>query len=579
MKKIIFVIFLTISVFFFHPQLSFANQIFQENFTGTMGQSWNPSFFILQNSNNLIYNLNGVIDATTNDAFYTYQTTVLDSTIKWSVILNGNYGGIVSCRNSNNFASEERVIFSSDGTAQFNWYHNGGGSASSKVNIGTTGLHNFELDCTGNSMILKEDGSTILTTNTNWDITQQMQMIRLDMFDNTTTLTSYQYCESSGCSSITPTPTPIQLNVPLVKQTSNPWQAFEYDTAHVWAPLAKTIHDWGCALTSAVMILQYNGIVNMPDNTLLDPGTLNTWLKSQPDGYVGNGLVNWIAIQRFTRLVRLAFNNPSFLYDALVYRRSTNPTQLTSDLVNNMPDILEEPGHFVVAKGTQGNTFTINDPYFSRNTLNDGYNNTFLSFVRFIPSHTDLSYILITSDPSLTLTVRNSLNQSVGTSFIQQPLINDSDSSSSGSPLTMFYLEQPTDGLYTLTATTSGQNQPYSLNEYLYDLNGNVTVSSASGTTDNNGQVTLPIVFKKTTFQSLLTDLQNAFDLKLVPEGVYNALGSQIRNIQKEIERGQVNVAKFHLSVISLLLNVVPGVTTEAKTLLQSDIATLSQGL
>jgi hypothetical protein len=377
----------------------------------------------------------------------------------------------------------------------------------------------------------------------------------------------------------TPTPTPVQLNVPLVKQTSNPWQAFEYDTAHVWAPLAKTIHDWGCALTSAVMVLQYNGIVKMPDNTLLDPGTLNTWLKSQPDGYVGNGLVNWIAIQRFTRLVRLAFYNPGFLYDALVYRRSTNPTQLTNDLANNIPDILEEPGHFVVAKGTQGNTFTINDPYFPRNTLNDGYNNTFLSFVRFIPSHTDLSYILITSDPSLTLTVRNSLNQPVGTSFIQQPLTNDSDSSSSGSPLTMFYLEQPADGLYTLTATSSGQNQPYSLNEYLYDLNGNVTVSSSSGTTDNNGQVTLPIVFKKTTFQSLLTDLQNAFDLKLVPEGVYKALGSQIKNVMKEIEKGQVNVAKLHLNVISLLLNVVPGITQEAKTLLQSDIATLLQSL
>lgn len=382
---------------------------------------------------------------------------------------------------------------------------------------------------------------------------------------------------------VTPTPTPTlspgQLNVPLVKQTSNPWQALEYDTAHTWASTTKTIHDWGCALTSAVMVLQYNGILKLPDNSPLNPGTLNAWLKSYPGGYVGNGLVNWIAIQKLTQLARLAFNNPGYTYDALVYKRvnSANTAQLTQDLTNNIPDILEEPGHFVVATGKQNTTYTINDPYFPRNTLNDGYNNTFLTLGRFVPSHTDLSYILITADPSLTLTLTNSANQSVGTFFIQQPLTNDTDFNPSGSPLGMYYVEEPGDGLYTLTVTSSGPSQPFLVNEYLYDISGNVTIATVSGTTNNNSQTTISVTSKKVTFQTFYSDSQSALDLKLLSKGVYNAIVLQIKNIQKEVESGQISVAKLHLNVISLLLQVMPGISQQTKDLLQSDITALLQ--
>lgn len=80
--------------------------------------------------------------------------------------------------------------------------------------------------------------------------------------------------------------------VPLLKQTSEPWQGLEYDSASIWNPSNTSINTWGCALTSAAMVLQYYNYTKLPDGTALDPGTLNTWLKNQPDGYVGNGLVN-----------------------------------------------------------------------------------------------------------------------------------------------------------------------------------------------------------------------------------------------------------------------------------------------
>src|SRR5579872_2302110 len=241
------------------------------------------------------------------------------------------------------------------------------------------------------------------------------------------------------------------LPIPLLKQTSNPWQAQEYDTAHIWNPTDPTINAWGCALTSAVMILQYYGIYTIPGTnfTPLDPGTLNNWLKSQPDGYVGTGWVNWLALSRFSKLAASEHIVSSF--DALEYQRTQggNIAQLTQDINHNMPDILEEPGHFIVAKGINGNTFDINDPYYNRTTLNNGYNNTFLSLGRYIPSQTDLSYIMLTADPGVTLTVKDSHGNIVGSSFTQSAIKDPLQANKTNTPLKFYYLGKPDSGTYT----------------------------------------------------------------------------------------------------------------------------------
>src|SRR6185437_6762886 len=168
----------------------------------------------------------------------------------------------------------------------------------------------------------------------------------------------------------------------------------------------------------------------------LNPGSLNTWLNNQPDGYVGTGWVNWLALSRLSKLTATINNITSF--DALEYHRTpgTNITQLTSDLNNNIPDILEEPGHFIVGKGINGNTFDINDPYYNLDNLdNTKYHNSFLSLGRYVPALTDLSYIMLTSDPDVTLTVKDSHGNIVGSSFIQSSIIDPVNDISTNSPL------------------------------------------------------------------------------------------------------------------------------------------------
>jgi hypothetical protein len=133
----------------------------------------------------------------------------------------------------------------------------------------------------------------------------------------------------------TPTPTPF----PYLSQKDSAWAGEEYDSASTWAGAARSgIGRWGCAITSVAMILQKNG-VNALDGTSVDPSKLNTWLISQTDGYIGPGLLNWLAVTRYVKASYDAGNAST----KLEYSRPS----ATSTPV--LPTILGLPGHFVVA--------------------------------------------------------------------------------------------------------------------------------------------------------------------------------------------------------------------------------------
>lgn len=295
-----------------------------------------------------------------------------------------------------------------------------------------------------------------------------------------------------------PTPTPIpvfNLDVPVLKQTSNPWQSQIYDYAKKWSPSDSTINSWGCALTSGAMILKYHGINKLPNGTILNPGTLNSWLKNQKDGYLGTGWVNWLAISRLSKLAKSINNITAF--DALQYSRTNtgDKNKLTTDINNLLPDILEVPGHFVVAKGINGSTFNINDPYYNRTTLND-YSNTFLTLGTYTPSFTDLSYIMLTTNPGINIILKDSNNSIVGESFIQQPLANDNHPSQTNSPIQIFYLPKPNGGNYTLQLSSSNK-QNYNLNVYFYNVDGDVNSTGIKGVLNKNKQDTFVLSFDR----------------------------------------------------------------------------------
>lgn len=266
-----------------------------------------------------------------------------------------------------------------------------------------------------------------------------------------------------------PTPTPFTvLSVPSLKQYSAPWGKKIYDHTR------NTIHEFGCALTSAVMVLQYHGHIVLPD-------ALNNWLKDQNDGYIRNGLINWLAVSRYTKL------HDSISSPTLEYKR-LDPTNenLDNELNNSRAAILKENGHFVVATGKTNDSYLINDPgYASRNTL-EPYGNSFLAINSYTPTHSDLSYMMFVVDSDINIEIKDRDGITIPTtSYTEEPINSLSNPDiKSGETVKIVLLEKPENGNYKLLI--SGAKGKYQLNSYLYDINGNVTQSKFNGEIKNN---------------------------------------------------------------------------------------------
>lgn len=356
------------------------------------------------------------------------------------------------------------------------------------------------------------------------------------------------------------------LNVPLLKQTSDPWQGEIYDSANIWSSVKPTIYSWGCALTSAAMIMNYYKIDYLPNGSELNPGTLNEWLKDQPDGYLSNGLINWLAISRLSKEAKLSGHNNNFSYDALEYSRITENSvaQLNIDLDNNIPGILELPGHFVVAKGRQDNTYSINDPFFNRLSLNDTYNNSFLNLGRFIPSNTDLSYIMLSFEKTLSATLINSARVNVGEEFIQQPINNPEDNKPNNDSIKMIYFSKPESDNYLLKFNSISTRQLIT-DVYIYTVTGDVKKMKISAFLSpnnpesfnidfNKNNASLQAIKKQLTFKSVIQDIDEALKLRLVNKSLAFQLINILKAAEKDEQKGKSKIAKSKLEVARFLV-------------------------
>lgn len=302
----------------------------------------------------------------------------------------------------------------------------------------------------------------------------------------------------------------LLLSVPPIFQYSPPWGSQEYDTAHKWSN-NPTIDHWGCALTSASMVLQYYGHNINPDG-------LNSWLNSQPDGYLRNGSLNWLAVSRYTKIHDTS-NSPS-----LEFRRyGANNTTLENELNNQRPMILSFPGHFVVAKGKNDIDFLVNDPQSASNqTISDVSASTggsYSAIDSFIPSHTNLSYILLAASGNTNLKVfDNHGDEITGFTYSEAPLIDDlNKADTSGESLTIFAYPTPAEGIYQVTL--SGQDTQ--LDSFLYDIDGNVTENHLEDNQSNDDQNFLINIGEdqkivEINYKTLITTLDNSYKEGLI---------------------------------------------------------------
>lgn len=341
------------------------------------------------------------------------------------------------------------------------------------------------------------------------------------------------------------------LNVPDLKQYSPPWGDDKYDHASTWAT-NPTITRWGCALTSASMILKYFGHTNA------NPDILNNWLIENRDGYLRNGLLNWLAVSRYTR-EHDSEGSPTLLY------RNLAPTNnnLISELTAGNPAILKEPGHFIVAKSQTPDSFGINDPASETKPTLASYGNSFASLGVYRPTHTDLSYILLAINPELALKVFDPEgNEIIGFTSLEEPITDDLGELPSNSGLVVFQYPTPVQGIYRVEVSSG--NGWYQLDSYLYDAQGNPAIKSFTqiitpGQTDTYKITIGPSneTEENITIDTIIQDLDAGWQNGLITKRtLYEQMRRQLLSAKSRIVYDKPDFAKRDLEQVLREINI-----------------------
>ena len=290
------------------------------------------------------------------------------------------------------------------------------------------------------------------------------------------------------------------LSVPPYYQCDLPWGPHVLD--HTDPPLY--IKDYGCAITSVVMVLRSLDITTDRDGKDVNPDNLNDWLKkNHPEAYVGGNL--WFPI-----IVIGNYTGHPLSFDR-VYGRHDD--LLNQELCNGRSVILEEHGHFIVATGQMfvgaTPTWTINDPYYNmlhcghsnRFNLYQGYNNKYRSLGIFRPTSSNFERVIsavndTSAQEALVLAVRppaqllvtdqanrrtgidssgNEFDSIPGASYYLQFTTNDSTQDTMATAVNIFEHLSVTDGQYTVQLFDSTGSVD-SLEFIAYSQAGNPTV-------------------------------------------------------------------------------------------------------
>jgi hypothetical protein len=199
---------------------------------------------------------------------------------------------------------------------------------------------------------------------------------------------------------------------------------------------------------------------------------------------------------------------------------------------------------------------------------------------------------MLVVDQSINVSLKDSNNQVVGESFIEQSLDGDGGGGTNSPPLRFLYIPKPNNGNYSLELTSSQVNN-YQMDLYLYDRDGNVKIVNTSGIVGGQDLDKYLISFNKNTsssssssqnitFDTLIQDLHSLRQLNELNLGVYKSLLALAESAKKlssnsATKKASANILKQMDMHISLLKN--KGVTQNAYNILHKDIQAILQTL
>ena len=418
------------------------------------------------------------------------------------------------------------------------------------------------------------------------------------------------------------------LEVPFFSQrdNGNNWWDQEYDSASGLNPVGlREIEDWGCAMTSAAMVLRYHGFTKGPDGQDTNPLTLNQYLKDN-GGYSQYGGVLWPYISKYAKdaksngqvsssLPSLEFTYSTYSKDLLADDiEATNPG-IIKIVMNDKgtPTWNDDNLHFVVGKGVENNTVYINDPLDLEDndaTLSGNYSaKTFRQIARFTKSNSDLSYVwLEVGSPNVNVLFEqnglklgkdaggNAYDQIPGGQYLLDGVIQNGDtppvrfagdSQSSQSLL----LPKPTDGDYQITFSAAQPTQT-NFSVHAFNEQAQVQVFRDEAYIIPNNPITLKLNYSKTdesqfaklnkqvSFGTLKQEVQALYEQRLISKSMVKSLLSLLTTAEKNYPLFPRLVGKILVNWEKLVKKATPRLmTVEAKNLLLGDLQILRQNL
>lgn len=311
---------------------------------------------------------------------------------------------------------------------------------------------------------------------------------------------------------------PFDRNVYL--QTNPLWAQELYNTANSWSN-TPTIERWGCLLTSIALVMNYHSITHFPKASLYDsktsltPASLNTWLISQPDGYIGKGLINWIAVTRLSRLIHEQYGTPNLEYAILHGNTQFQETEY------QFPVIYQLDGHFVVGFGNN----SIHDPLDADLTSLESHprmvESGVLSTRLLTPSYTDLSYFVFVHDPETTITVINTITDTRTSLTPTKDWIIPINQSTSPHTQYVSVYPKPKTGHYQISVHNA-YPQHTTLEVLTYDTQANPQTASWAGwltpLTQNLFDITFDVDNNSLSFITPSTQTFDAFIAQFIDE-------------------------------------------------------------
>ncbi len=415
------------------------------------------------------------------------------------------------------------------------------------------------------------------------------------------------------------------LNVPYFSQNepSPAWGPSEYDHAYSLGVtgMSGSMDWWGCAVTSVAMMLNFHDIKQFVDGSVIDPGSLNQWLKKNGGfvkGYDEKGewysSLDWSRIGTLTEQISTRSGTPKLEWKRL----AATDENLNTELSNKRPPIIQvkntlTTSHFVVAKGIKDDTYSINDPEWNYADLTK-FNKNFYQIDSFKPSQTNLSYLVIVVNPEVEILVTDPLNRKTGKHIIngttqsyneipeafygyEEPISNPGDgedTKSFGTGVNSFILPTPTNGDYTIVLS-GNKEKFYTINISTTEKNGAHLLNTFQGATapkDDDvsivsySQDMQSDVEKSVTFESLKSDLRELFNLRLINnKRIYNSLLVKVKLAKKasdmKIQPLGKKLAIAGLKVFLFELNTQRGkhVKEEAYQILSNDASLILKNL